>query len=117
MYGRSLPVGGQNTADELINLATEQRTTHILYGDASGGGHLWPGKPGKTPFPEGWSEARIMDEISDIATDPSAWNNSTVQGGQTLLNGWSNGVQIQVVVDTTTGDIITGYPLNLRRNP
>lgn len=56
--------------DEYVNLASEARTTHILQRDGTGGGHLWPGAPGKTPFPEGWSAARVMHEISDVATDP-----------------------------------------------
>jgi hypothetical protein len=44
--------------DEFFNLASDARTTHILHGDATGGGHLWPGLTGKTPFPTGWSETR-----------------------------------------------------------
>jgi len=38
-------------ADNTVNLASKQRTTHILQGDKTGGGHLWPGTAGKTPFP------------------------------------------------------------------
>ena len=53
-----------------VNLASAERTTHILVGDATGGGHMWPGLPGKTPFPPSWSGETIMQHVSDIATDP-----------------------------------------------
>jgi hypothetical protein len=35
-------------ADEFVNLASSQRTTHILTSDAIGGGHLFPGGAGKS---------------------------------------------------------------------
>ena len=57
-------------ADEFVNLASSQRTTHILTGDATGGGHLFPGGAGKSSFPQSWSADRVMHEISDVATDP-----------------------------------------------
>jgi hypothetical protein len=107
-----------NTADDFVDLASPARRTHILDGDATGGGHLWPGDPGKTPFPQGWSGDKIMHEISDIATDPAAWQNAVPQGSRTVLNGTRGGVDIRVIVDTNTGEIISGYPTNLpRRNP
>jgi filamentous hemagglutinin len=100
--------------DGLVNLASEERTTHILYGDATGGGHLYPGLPGKTPFPSDWSPAQVMHQISDVATDPAS---SVVgqQGARTVLEGTRGGVNIRVV--TNGSDIITGYPTNLPRNP
>lgn len=107
-----------NTVDDFVDLASPARRTHILDGDATGGGHLWPGNPGKTPFPQGWSGDKIMHEISDIATDPAAWQNAVPQGSRTVLNGTRGGVDIRVIVDTNTGEIISGYPTNLpRRNP
>ena len=105
------------TADEFVNLASPSRTTRILQGDATGGGHLWPGGPGKSPFPQSWSGDRIMHEISDIATDPVAWRGAVPQGGRTVLTGTRDGVDIRVVVDTRTGEIVTGYPTNVARNP
>ncbi len=77
----------------------------------------WGPLTGKTPFPEDWSSAQIMHEISDIATDPAAWDNAVSQGGRTVLTGWRNDVQIRVIVDNQTGEIITGHPTNLPRNP
>ncbi len=82
-----------------------------------GGGHQWPCLSGKTPFPESWSGARIMHEISDVATDPAAWNNAVAQGGRTVLDGVRDGVEIHVIVDSNTGEIISGYPANLPTNP
>jgi RHS repeat-associated protein len=101
----------------LVNLANESRTIHILYGDATGGGHLWPGLAGKTAFPASWSAGEILHVISDIATDPASWANAVSQGRKTVLVGLCNGVKTRVVVDSTTGEIITGYPINLPRNP
>ncbi len=105
------------SADEFVDLASAQRRTHILTGDATGGGHLWPGLPGKTPFPKSWSGDRIMHEICDIATDPAAWANVQNQGQRAVLYGTRGGVEIKVVVNRGTGDIITGHPINLPRNP
>lgn len=104
-------------ADDFVDLASSSRRTHILQGDATGCGHLWPGAAGKTPFPQSWSGNRIMHEISDIATDPAEWRNAVPQGSRTVLTGTRGGVDIRVVVDSRTGEIITGYPTNLPRNP
>jgi hypothetical protein len=35
-------------AEEFVNLASSQRTPHILTSDAIGGGHLFPGSAGKS---------------------------------------------------------------------
>lgn len=104
------------SADEFVDLASAQRRTHILDGDATGGGHLWPGLPGKTPFPKDWSAGRVMHEISDVATDPAAWANVTNQGQRAVVYGTRGVVDIKVVVNRGTGDIITGHPTNLPRN-
>jgi filamentous hemagglutinin len=58
-----------------------------------------------------------MHSISDIATDPAAWQNAAQQGSRTVLVGVRDGVEIRVVVDSGTGEIVTGYPINLPRNP
>jgi hypothetical protein len=59
------------TADDLVDLSSPARRRHILDGDATGGGHRWPGASGKTPFPKGWSDDVVMHEVADIATDPA----------------------------------------------
>jgi RHS repeat-associated protein len=65
-----------------VNLVSARRTNHILYGDATGGGHMWPGLTGKTPFPQNWSGNKIMHHVSDIATDPGLiWVQQTGRPG------------------------------------
>jgi hypothetical protein len=101
-------------AGEFVNLADQTATTHILEGDATGGGHA-PGLgiPGKSEFPAGWSNDRIMHEISDVATDPAS--RVTTQGRTTIIQGTRDGVNIKVVM--RDGRIVTGYPTNVPRNP
>jgi RHS repeat-associated protein len=108
---------GTTTADNFVDLASPARRAHILVGDAAGGGHLWPGLSGKTPFPQSWSGDRIMHEVSDIATDPAAWQRGVAQGSRTVLTGVRDDVEIRVIVGTSTGEIVSGYPINLPRNP
>ena len=103
-----------NAVDNVSTLASPERTRHILHGEASGGGHLWPGLSGKTPFPREWSAARVMREISDVATDPAS-RVVARHGRRTVLESTRGGVKIRVVTDGQ--DIITGYPTNLPRNP
>lgn len=55
-----------------------------------------------------------MQEISDVATD----HNSVFRagrGGSTVATGTRDGVGIRVIL--RNGDIVTGYPTNLPRNP
>ena len=111
--GGRLGAGRARAADDYVNLASPQRTQHILYGDATGGGHLHPGLPGKTPFPESWSPERVMHEASDIATDPSL--PSVQQGSREVIHGTRDGVDIKVVTDGS--DIITAHPTNIPKNP
>lgn len=115
---RAQPIGfvAAETASDYVNVASPGRTEHILNGDATGGGHMWPGAAGKSPFPEDWSGAKIMHEASDIATDPGATLVSR-GGGREVFSGTRGGVDIRVVVDYNNNDIITAYPTNLPRNP
>ena len=65
-------------------------------------------------FPESWSRGQIMHEISDVATDPSSIFR-TGRGGSTIVTGTRDGVDIRVII--RNGDIVTGYPTNVLRNP
>ncbi|HEV2815303.1 MAG TPA: RHS repeat-associated core domain-containing protein, partial [Solirubrobacteraceae bacterium] len=112
--GGGAAVRAASKADGFVNVASKQRTTHILHGDKTGGGHLWPGRSGKTPFPQSWSADRVMHEVSDVATDPASRVVST-NGSRTVVEGTRDGVVIRVVTDGR--DIITGHPVNLPRNP
>jgi hypothetical protein len=99
---------------EVHTVTYAARRNHILYGDATGGGHLWPGLPGKTPFPKNWSADRVMHEISDVATDPNSIFRQG-RGGSTIVTGTRDGVDIRVIL--RNGEIVTAYPTNLPRNP
>jgi filamentous hemagglutinin len=101
-----------------VNLSDPSRSTHILQGDRTGGGHLYPGNPGKSAFPQNWSAEKIMHEISDVATDPA----STVipgRGGRIIVTGTRGGIDITVVIESKAkgGGIVTGFPTNVPRNP
>ena len=114
------PCFATNSADDLLDLTTPGARSHILDGEVrpngtySGGHRPGTGFPGKSEFPSGWSDGRILHEISDVATDPAATR--IVQGSRTVVTGSRGGVDIRVVVDTTTGEIVTGYPTNMPIN-
>ena len=106
---------------EYVNLASPNRTNHILHGDATGGGHLWPGAPGKTPFPPTWSAEQIMHSVSDVATDPTLGSvQQTGRAGSLFtkageparfsVTGVRGGVTIKVIVEPAGEGIITGHP-------
>lgn len=106
--------------EEKPNLLDPKGEKHVLDGDGpnDGGGHRnGTGKPGKSEFPGNWSDEKIAGEISDIATDPSIqWSNPDGRGYVQGV-GVRDGVEIKVVRDVRSGRIVTGYPLNLGRNP
>ena len=122
--GVAKAVGGaiaSPAADDLVNLASQQRTQHILLGDATGGGHLWPGAPGKTAFPSTWSKEQIMHNVSDLATDSTAaWTQLTGKAGADFtasgkpvrwaVDGVRDGVPVRVIVEPRGEGIITAYP-------
>lgn len=113
-------VDAVNGGDDLVDLTSAQRRTHILDGDATGGGHRWPGLPGKTPFPKDWSDNEIMHNISDIATDPAArWTGGGPKGSvltrkgnpaRFSVFGERGGVCVKVVVEPAGEGIITAHP-------
>lgn len=93
------------------------RRVHILEGDRTGGGHR-PGRgvPGKSEFPAGWSDERIIAAIEDVANDPAA-RRRVEADGRTVVTGRRDGVDIRVVVERDGRTIVTGYPTNTPRNP
>jgi hypothetical protein len=113
---------GGTKEPEYVNLASPQRTQHILTGDATGGGHQWPGAPGKTPFPESWSGDQIMHNASDLATDPKLnWTQQTGKPGTMFTKGGDparfyvigerDGVQMKVVLEPAGEGIITTHQI------
>jgi len=112
--------------DPSTNVTSAQRTHHILYGDATGGGHLWPGGAGKTPFPQNWDANKIMSTTSDPATNPNLlWKPQTGSGGLYTKSGKParfvvtdangnlpvvDGVPVRVIIEPAGEGIITAYP-------
>lgn len=93
------------------------RRVHILDGDARGGGHR-PGRglPGKSEFPQGWSDDRIIEAIEAVANDPASTRRLEADG-RTVLTGRRSGVEMRVVVERDGRSVVTGYPTNTPRNP
>ncbi len=105
------------------------RAKHILEGDATGGGHLYPGKTGKSVFPRHWDGLKVKQYITEVANAPETqWNPSTgtlEQNGKRpdsfsnlgkrndriVGTGEKEGVLIKVVVEPNIGEIITGFPI------
>jgi hypothetical protein len=102
-----------------VDLTDARARTHILDGDAAGGGHRpGTGAPGKSEFPPGWSDEKILHEVSDVATDPAS-KALPGRGGRSIIEGTRDGVDIRVVVEPPSrgGRIVTGFPTNMPRNP
>jgi len=112
--------GAERTAangfGDALNLASPSRTQHILEG------HRFGGETGNTWFPKGWSDSKIMQDISDIATDPAlSWRQQTGSPGAALtkagdpvrfqVEGVRDGVTIRVIVEPGGEGIITGFPV------
>ena len=69
-----------------LNLTDAKGQQHILEGGATGGGH-GPGRgvPGKSEFPRSWSDGRVLNEVSDIATDPLKQQGFIIRRNQPLV--------------------------------
>ena len=108
------PLGA--SVDDFVDLASPERRIHILDGDATSGGHRWPGKlkkdgTRKTPFPENWSDDKIMHYVSDIATDPKLeWCPQPGWKNRYRIWGTRDGVRIRVVVEQPGIGIVTAFP-------
>jgi filamentous hemagglutinin len=104
----------------MSDLTDPKGRKHILDGDGPklGGGHRFgTGKPNKSEFPKSWSDDKILEVVSDIASDPSVkWSKPDARG---FITGTRtvDGIDVKVVVDTVNDRIVTGYPTNTPRNP
>ncbi|WP_148284319.1 polymorphic toxin-type HINT domain-containing protein [Luteimicrobium xylanilyticum] len=106
---------------ERARFISDQRRTHILDGDVTGGGHRWPGGPGKSPFPREWSDDEIMEHVSNVVTDPrSTWSEGgpggalftrTGRPARFVVVGERQGVRIKVVTAPAGEGIVTAYPV------
>lgn len=95
----------------------EDRREHILIGDVTGGGHR-PGQnvPGKSEFPTGWSDDRIIDAIKEVANDP-ALSRGPGRFGSILVYGSRDGVDMIFVVKRDKTTVVSGFPTNRPGNP
>lgn len=99
-----------------------QEQYHIISGDKKGGGHKWPGQPGKTVFPEDWDTDRILDGVAEVATSPNSnWKQQTGSAGSDYtrrgnpsrwrVEGVVDGVNIRVIYEPANNRIVTGFPV------
>uniref|UniRef100_UPI000A67F85A EndoU domain-containing protein n=1 Tax=Histophilus somni TaxID=731 RepID=UPI000A67F85A len=111
--------------ENMVSLVSSQRAEHILYGDKTGGGHKFSFTNilnGKSKFPIHWSEKKILDVISNIATDPNLeWVQQTGTKGSLYtkkgvpsrfkVEGVVDGVRIRVIVEPMGNGVITAFPI------
>lgn len=89
-----------------------ERTTHILDGDekGSGGGHRpGVGKPGKTEFPAGWNDKKIVDTVVDVARQPDSVPEHQHWNDRWVCSGIRDSVEVSVIV-LRSGEIWTAWP-------
>ncbi|MEJ8826284.1 DUF637 domain-containing protein, partial [Variovorax humicola] len=114
-------VNGGMAADEYVNILSPADRQHILFGDGPGnGGHMYPGQPGKTTYPQSWTEGQILHNVGDVVTSPTTqWYAQTGTGGLTTNAGkparwvaWEtrDGVSMRVVFEPATGRTVTAFP-------
>lgn len=109
-----------NTVTEDFNRASaisSERREHILYGNATGGGHLFGvGKPCKSEFPKHWDEETIIKEVDLIAANDNL-NWQQQRNGYYVTEQKVGTVKVRVVKDPQNKNVITAYPTNVPRNP
>ncbi|MBW9398688.1 hypothetical protein FHC51_02410 [Leclercia sp. EC_58] len=120
---KSSDLGLSPANQKYVDILSPEAKQHILYEDnLTSGGHLYPGNPGKTVFPQQWSADKVVHEIGDITTSPNTqWYAQTGTGGIYTSKGkpanWvsyetRDGVRIRVVYQPATGKVVTAFPDN-----
>lgn len=96
---------------------SEKAEQHILRGDERGGGHRFgAGKPCKSEFPANWSGDEIIKRVKQIAANDNIdWRRQ--QNGYYVGQQDIDGVVVRVVLNKQRDDVVTAYPLNVKRNP
>lgn len=99
-------------------ILSDVRAQHILYGDASGGGHKFGvGKPCKSEFPSDWSDEKILSTVKRIAANDNLPWRQEDNGYYVSEYSTEDGTRVRVVLDSERAHVITGYPTNGQRNP
>jgi filamentous hemagglutinin len=120
---KSSDLGLSPANQKYVDILSPEAKQHILYGDSpTQGGHLYPGNPGKTVFPQSWSADKVVHTVGDIATSPDTkWFAQTGTGGTYTNAGkparwvaWEEreGVRVRVVYEPVSGKIVTAFPDN-----
>jgi Bacterial EndoU nuclease len=100
---------GQRPPLDAIRI-TPERIVHVLEGDKTGGGHRHgTGKPGKTEFPAGWNDEKIIDSALDVARKPDKPPVRQDRNDTWLCSGTRANVEVSVVV-ARSGEIVSGWP-------
>jgi len=100
---------GQRPPLDAIRI-TPERIVHVLEGDKTGGGHRHgTGKPGKTEFPAGWDDEKIIDSALDVARKPDKPPVRQDRNDTWLCSGTRANVEVSVVV-ARSGEIVSGWP-------
>lgn len=90
---------------------TLERATHILDGDATGGGHRHgTGKPGKTEFPASWNDEEVIDTVLDVARRPDPTPGHQEWNDRWVARGTRDDVEIVAVIQRD-GCIWSAWPL------
>lgn len=90
---------------------TSERRTHILDGDAFGGGHRHgTGRPGKTEFPATWDDEKIIDTLLDVARRPDRVPQRQDRNGHWVTRGTRDDVDVVAIV-AGDGRVWSGWPL------
>ncbi len=120
-YGVEQPndTSADNNLTEQFNtvVLSERAKTHILYGDHNGGGHKHGvGKPCKSEFPESWDDQKIINIVKKIAANDNL-NWEQQNNGYYVSEQNEGNIRVRVVMGDQRENIITAYPVNVKRNP
>ncbi|MEM6781635.1 MAG: EndoU domain-containing protein [Pseudomonadota bacterium] len=90
---------------------------HILHGDETGGGHLYgTGIPCKSEFPADWDENKVKSTVKRLAANDNAnWRQE--DNGYIVSDQRAEQLNVRVVINPRSGEIVTSYPTNVQRNP
>jgi hypothetical protein len=114
--GRADPSGWDaidagNRPDTDALRVSPERATHILDGDATGGGHRHgTGKPGKTEFPASWNDGEVIDTVLDVARRPDSTPGHQEWNDRWVARGTRDDVEIVAVIQRD-GRIWSAWPL------
>jgi hypothetical protein len=88
-----------------------ERRSHVLDGDADGGGghRHGIGNPGKTEFPASWSDEKIIDSLLDVARRPDHPPRHQEWNDRWVARGARDDVEVVVVI-ARDGRIWSGWP-------